>query len=194
MAGFRQQFAEIVVLVVGGPRGWVMKSTSLTVIAGLGALVLGAAQQARAADLYVARPLLTPDSSWTGFYGGINLGGFASTGTAQWNPLPSPSAFGFNGTTTSLDTDGVAVGIQAGYNLQLSPSWVTGIEGDITNDHTSARVSSPGRRSPPMPRSPAPPSRKFARWNGSARCADGSATCSRRGRSSMPPAASPGRG
>jgi outer membrane immunogenic protein len=116
-----------------------MKSTSLTVIAGLGALVLGAAQQARAADFAVARPLLTPDSSWTGFYGGINLGGFAATGNAQWNPLPSPAAFGFNGTTTSLDTDGVTVGMQAGYNLQLSPSWVTGIEGDIANDHTSAK-------------------------------------------------------
>ncbi len=95
-----------------------------------------------AADLAVARPLLTPDSTWTGFYGGINLGGFAATGTAQWNPLPSPAAFGFNGTTTNLATDGVTVGIQAGYNLQLSPFFVTGIEGDITNDHTSQKTFS----------------------------------------------------
>ena len=105
-------------------------------------LALGAAQHAQAADLAVARPLLTPDSTWTGFYGGINLGGFAATGTAQWNPLPSPAAFGFNGTTTNLATDGVTVGIQAGYNLQLSPFFVTGIEGDITNDHTSQKTFS----------------------------------------------------
>ena len=38
-----------------------MKSTSLSVIAGLGALALSAAQHAHAADLAVARPLLTPD-------------------------------------------------------------------------------------------------------------------------------------
>jgi outer membrane immunogenic protein len=120
-----------------------MKSKSLTVIAGIGALVLGATQHARAADLAVARPLLTPDSTWTGFYGGINLGGFAATGTTQWNPLPSPAAFGFNGTTGDLKTDGITVGMQAGYNLQLSPAFVVGIEGDITNDHTSKKTLSP---------------------------------------------------
>jgi outer membrane immunogenic protein len=119
-----------------------MKSTSPAKLACIGALALGAAQHAQAADLAVARPLLTPDSTWTGFYGGINLGGFAATGTAQWNPLPSPAAFGFNGTTTNLATDGVTVGIQAGYNLQLSPFFVTGIEGDITNDHTSQKTFS----------------------------------------------------
>jgi hypothetical protein len=106
-----------------------MKSTSVATIlvaaiAGLGELVLGAAQHAHAADLAVARPLLTPDATWTGFYGGINLGGFAATGTTQWNPLPSPAAFGFNGTTSNMRTDGVTVGIQAGYNFQLSPFFV----------------------------------------------------------------------
>jgi opacity protein-like surface antigen len=78
-----------------------MKPTSLAAIAGLGALILGATQHARAADLVVARPLLTWDSTWTGFYGGINVGGFAATGTARWG--------------------------------------ATGIEGDITNNHTSAK-------------------------------------------------------
>jgi outer membrane immunogenic protein len=117
-----------------------MKPTSLAAIAGLGALILGATQHARAADLVVARPLLTWDSTWTGFYGGINVGGFAATGSAHWDPLPSPAAFGVNGTTGSLNTDGVTVGMQAGYNWQLSPFWVTGIEGDITNDHTSAKT------------------------------------------------------
>jgi outer membrane immunogenic protein len=117
-----------------------MKSTSVAAIAGLGALVLGAAQHAHAADLAVSRPLLAPDATWTGFYGGINLGGFAATGTAQWDPLTSPAAFGFNDTTANMRTDGVTVGIQAGYNFQLSPFFVTGIEGDITNDHTSAKT------------------------------------------------------
>jgi outer membrane immunogenic protein len=115
-----------------------MKSTSLARIAGLGALVLGAAQHAHAAD-FVARPLLTPESSWTGLYGGINLGGFAANGTTQWT---TPAAFGFNGTSADLGTDGVTVGIQAGYNFQLSPAFVVGIEGDIVNDHTSQKTLS----------------------------------------------------
>jgi outer membrane immunogenic protein len=107
---------------------------------GLGALFLGAAQHAHAADLAFARPLLTPDSTWTGLYAGINLGGFDATGGTQWNPLPSPAAFGFNGTTGDLATDGVTVGMQAGYNFQLSPAFVVGIEGDIVNDHTSNKT------------------------------------------------------
>ncbi len=124
-----------------------MMKFSLLANAGLGALVLGsmvlgAAQHAHAADLAVARPLLGPDATWTGFYGGINLGGFAATGTTQWNPLPSPAAFGFNGTTGDLGTDGFTVGMQAGYNVQLSPAFVVGIEGDITNDHTSKKTLS----------------------------------------------------
>jgi outer membrane immunogenic protein len=120
-----------------------MKPASLATIAGIGALVLGAAHHAHAADLAVSRPLLTWDSTWTGFYGGINLGGFAATGTTQWDPLPSPAAFGYNGTTGSLRTDGVTLGMQAGYNYQLSPFFVTGIEADITNDHATAKTVSP---------------------------------------------------
>ena len=104
-----------------------MKSTSLARIAGLGALALAAAQHAHAAD-FVARPLLTPESTWTGLYGGINLGGFAANGTTQWT---TPAGFGFNGTSADLGTDGVTVGMQAGYNFQLSPAFVVGIEGDI---------------------------------------------------------------
>jgi outer membrane immunogenic protein len=115
---------------------------SLVAITGLGLAPLGSGQRAAAAD-FAPRPLLTADSTWTGLYAGINLGGFAASGTAQWDPLPSPAAFGFNGTTGDLSTSGVTVGFQAGYNYQLAPAWVAGIEADITGDNvTSSTLSS----------------------------------------------------
>ena len=68
--------------------------------------------------------------NWTGFYFGGNAGGAWATGDAQWNPQPSPAAFGSNANTSSLKASGFLGGIQAGYNWQFAPAWVAGIEGD----------------------------------------------------------------
>jgi len=104
-------------------------------------MVLAAASPAAAAD-FTPRPLLTADSSWTGLYGGINVGGFTSSGTTTWNPLPSPSLFGFDAMTSNIGTSGAAVGLQAGYNYQLAPAWLVGFEADATGDHTTSSALS----------------------------------------------------
>ncbi len=88
---------------------------------------------AEAADL-AARPYAVPPPiySWNGFYVGANFGGAftneaASAGSAF---LGAPSTFAAN-------PSGVLGGIQLGYNLQFSPQWLIGIEGEL--DWTAAQ-------------------------------------------------------
>lgn len=86
-----------------------------------GALLLGAATAAQAADMprmYKAQPLVAPlAADWTGFYIGINAGyGF---GKSDWDAAgvsPEPS--------------GVLAGVTVGYNFQTG-LWLWGLEGDI---------------------------------------------------------------
>lgn len=86
-----------------------------------------AAGAARAADLPYRKaepiyaPTLPPAFSWTGFYAGANVGGGFS-GTDAFN-----SYLG----TTGGKADGVVGGLQVGYNYQLSPRFVVGIENDV---------------------------------------------------------------
>ena len=85
-----------------------------------------AAGAARAADLPyrkaepVYAPTLPPAFSWTGFYAGANVGGGFS-GSDGFN-----SILGATG-----KADGVVGGLQVGYNHQLSPRFVVGIENDF---------------------------------------------------------------
>jgi outer membrane autotransporter protein len=64
--------------------------------------------------------------NWTGFYVGANFGG-AFTREDVATPLG----------TFSTDPSGVLGGVQIGYNYQLSPNWLLGIEGEF--DWTSAQ-------------------------------------------------------
>lgn len=86
-----------------------------------------AAGAADAADLPyrkaepVYAPVLPPAFSWTGFYAGANVGGGLS-GADAFN-----SYLGTNGGKA----DGVVGGLQAGYNYQVSPRFVVGIENDF---------------------------------------------------------------
>jgi outer membrane immunogenic protein len=77
---------------------------------------------AHAADLPVkAAPLApTPVLTWTGFY----LGGNAGYSWGDWDRN------GLGG-IASPSVDGWVLGLQAGYNWQVSPVWVVGVEGDI---------------------------------------------------------------
>jgi outer membrane immunogenic protein len=83
----------------------------------------------------VAAPVLVP-YSWTGFYIGGHVGGGWS-GTA--NPLPSPADFGALGLNFSQKGSGVVAGGQIGYNWQLAPTWVIGIEADLSAIHIHTR-------------------------------------------------------
>ncbi|MBV8839390.1 MAG: porin family protein [Alphaproteobacteria bacterium] len=105
-------------------------------------LVLGSAQ---AADLpiYKAAPPAAPTFSWTGLYIGADVGGrraivdpsvtsivgsIGGTPGASLFPVVCPATGCSNG--PSLDSSGFRGGFYAGYNYQVSPQWVLGIEGD----------------------------------------------------------------
>ena len=63
--------------------------------------------------------------NWTGWYGGLNLGG-ASTRLSHDVTVPNFL------TSTGSGRDGsVIFGFQVGYNWQFAPQWVLGVEGDI---------------------------------------------------------------
>ena len=98
------------------------------------ALVAGSAF---AADLpSVKAPILPPPPppfTWTGLYGGINIGyGF---GNGDQDPgfatTAFPNVFGFPAWTISNDMNGVLGGGQVGYNHQFNPWLVVGLEADI---------------------------------------------------------------
>lgn len=97
-------------------------------LAAIGAMALGAST-AHAADLapmpmYKAPAPLPPAYSWTGFYVGAN-GGFGG------NKFDYPATVGGLSGTASLNSSGFFGGGQVGYNWQLSPLWVVGLETDF---------------------------------------------------------------
>jgi len=65
--------------------------------------------------------VLPPVFSWTGFYGGLNIGGAFSSNAV--NNLLGPSSGG--------SARSVAGGAQVGYNYQISPLLVVGFENDF---------------------------------------------------------------
>ncbi|MGP0093054.1 MAG: outer membrane protein [Xanthobacteraceae bacterium] len=100
---------------------------SLAVVAGASAADL----PVKAPELYVKAP--PPVWSWTGFYGGGNIGYSWGTGKSTYydpnfgiSGLGAPSA-----NSVSEKLDGVIGGGQIGYNWQVNSVWVLGIEADI---------------------------------------------------------------
>jgi outer membrane immunogenic protein len=84
------------------------------------------ATSAFAADLPVkAPPMVVPVWNWTGFYVGVN-GGY-SWGRAHATVEPNtPLA-----TNIAHDVNGGLGGGQIGYNWQVNPKWLLGVEADI---------------------------------------------------------------
>jgi outer membrane immunogenic protein len=83
-------------------------------------LVAGAADLPVKAPVYKA-PVVAP-FSWTGFYGGANLG--YSWGHSDVSFPDAPLAVG-------LKPSGIIGGLQAGFNWQMNRNWVLGIETDF---------------------------------------------------------------
>lgn len=112
-------------------------SASLAAIAA--ALFAGSAYAAdlpsrKAAPVYTPPP---PQVLWTGFYGGLNIGGGwvdgGNTATLPYLGAPvggAPNLFLLPGPNTSTSA-GVIGGAQIGYNYQFGPSFVIGVEADF---------------------------------------------------------------
>jgi outer membrane immunogenic protein len=98
------------------------------IIAAAALAVLGATSAATAADMatkapmYKAAPVVVSD--WTGWYIGIN-GGYGWADTNNWAIPGTPDTF-----IGSAKAQGGLVGGQVGYNWQVAPNWVVGIQGD----------------------------------------------------------------
>jgi outer membrane immunogenic protein len=84
-----------------------------------------------------------PPSSWTGFYVGGDVGAAWLSESATWNPLPDPATFG--AFPNSANDRGVAFlgGAHAGYDYQVMPDWVVGLEGDWTWTKAGGTATAP---------------------------------------------------
>jgi outer membrane immunogenic protein len=106
------------------------------------AAVVGLSQVASAADLAVKAappPPPAPVPTWTGLYIGVH-GGAGWESTPNWSvtdPTRTLAPIGITGTSTL----GAVGGLQAGYNWQVLPTWVIGIEGDISWTSLSNQTS-----------------------------------------------------
>lgn len=110
---------------------------------------------AQAADIAarptIKAPPLAPAYNWTGFYAGVNAGygfGDQTVGFAGGDPLirafTAGTGFG-TGTpipSASYDLKGVTGGVQFGYNVQIAPQWVAGLETDFSGVDFNASAAS----------------------------------------------------
>src|SRR5262245_30980453 len=102
--------------------------------------VLALAGPAMAADLPVKAPVykaqVVDPWAWTGFYVGLNAGsswGKSATDITYFNNVTGLPIAPPPGSVTQADIklNGGIAGGQIGYNWQLSPQWLLGLEADI---------------------------------------------------------------
>jgi outer membrane immunogenic protein len=104
--------------------------------AALGALVMPAAS-ADIAPYFAAAP--APIWGWTGFYVGGNAGGVFSTGSSVTNAGTDTGGAGLGAllsagaipSSVTSSQGGFIGGGQVGYNWQVGPQWVWGVEADL---------------------------------------------------------------
>ena len=78
-------------------------------------------------------PPAPPALGWSGFYAGVNAGGSIGVNTDAQNAAFAAPLLGTSGLLSTGDkhaSPGAVVGGQIGYNWQLSPRWLVGLEAD----------------------------------------------------------------
>jgi outer membrane immunogenic protein len=145
-----------------------------------GALSLGLVTTASAADMAVkARPAPAVVYAWTGFYIGGAIGG--RWDDPRWNTTcQSPTIFAVcnpfadrfvTNNPQTFRSSAFRGAIYGGYNWQVGPSWVWGVEGDFgwaNNSKTNAGI--PGLESPTVAGAPGLDSSRVKQtWDGSLR-------------------------
>ena len=125
---------------------WGASAAALVVAAALGSAQAADLPSLKGPPVYIPPPVFT----WTGLYGGINIGygfgdnaqetgglGYVFQGVAPALPLGSTWSVG-------QDLHGVVGGGQVGYNYQFTPWLVLGLEADINatdaNSHSNSAV------------------------------------------------------
>lgn len=106
---------------------------------------LAFAGSAGAADLVPYKAPSAPAATaftWTGFYIGADIGGGTTHTNATTVPDPAAIPGGFDLQSFALNGSGFLGGLHAGYNWQVAPNWLLGVEDDI--DWTSIKASSLG--------------------------------------------------
>ena len=85
-----------------------------------------------AGGVYAQAPLAAA-GGWTGFYAGAHAGwGFTSSETATGSAATPAGVAIIVARPYDVSADAPVFGIHLGYNWQLAPSWVVGVEGDWT--------------------------------------------------------------
>ena len=101
--------------------------------------VFACAGAVNAADLPAKAPILkaAPAATydWTGFYAGVNWG----TTISDSRITPDQTLFG--GGVTGVSHAGFGAGLQVGYNWQINPTWLVGLEADLRYVSTDRTVS-----------------------------------------------------
>jgi outer membrane immunogenic protein len=107
-------------------------------IVAIAALTGSAANAADMARPYAKAPapVVAPVYNWTGAYVGLNVGGVWSRDEVTWAANPALFGIGFTPVlnasgTGAINASGVTAGGQIGYNVQVSPMWLLGVEADI---------------------------------------------------------------
>jgi outer membrane immunogenic protein len=90
-----------------------------------------------------APPAPPPPPAWTGFYIGGDAGAAWLSNSATWNPLPDPVTFGEAPSSGTGRETAFIGGAHIGYNDQVMPDWVVGIEGDWSWTKASATSTQP---------------------------------------------------
>ncbi len=120
--------------------------------ASIAALAFGIATPAFAADLPVkARPMPPPPppATWTGFYFGGNVGYGAGTTSVGSNTFFTAPPFSSLVVSSDLSTSGAIGGGQIGYNWQLAPTWLIGVEADFDWADQHGQLSAVNNAAPP---------------------------------------------
>ncbi len=132
-----------------------MRTFLIAAVAVLGATAAQAADIAERPYTKALPP--SPAYNWTGFYAGVNVGygfGDQSAGFAAGDPfiqqLTSGPGFppGTQIPSAAYDMKGVTGGIQLGYNFQVAPQWVMGLETDFNGLDFNASAASTFRLGP----------------------------------------------
>jgi len=111
------------------------------VVVALSCLFAIGTSAATAADMPVKAKPAPVVLGWTGFYIGGELGGVwgHEVGSTVFT-----TAFSAAGSQTPADISGFLGGFEVGYNYQLNPSWVIGVNADWAWTNTKGSTSRPG--------------------------------------------------